>query len=121
MTDVFATEVFVVIVKEGDYFVAYCPPLELSSYGKTEAEARAAFEEAMQIFVEETERKGTLEKVLLNLGWTLRKKPTPEYQPPQLQAVDLAKLMQSKDVRVVNESFEIPLHREASFAEASSH
>ena len=32
-------ELEVLVSKEGDYFVAYCPALELSSYGATEKEA----------------------------------------------------------------------------------
>ena len=32
-------EILVLLFKEGKYIVAYCPALELSSYGKTEKEA----------------------------------------------------------------------------------
>ena len=69
------------LLNEGDYIVAYCPALELSSYGKNERDARKRFEEALNIFIEETERKGTLEKELLMLGWTLRLKPKMMAQP----------------------------------------
>ena len=90
----------VVLVKEGKQFVAYCPALELSSYGDTEAEAHAAFDEAMEIFISETTQKGSLEKFLLRLGWTLRKQ---DYTPPTLssQLLNLAlkpKAIQRHDV-----------------------
>jgi predicted RNase H-like HicB family nuclease len=49
------------IVREGKYHVAYCPALELTSYGLTVAEAKRAFSEVLEIFIEETERKGTLD------------------------------------------------------------
>lgn len=75
-------EIYAVILKEEEYFVVYCPALELSSYAKTEEQARKRFEEEVQIFFEETSQRGTLEKLLLQLGWTLRKKPEPYYQPP---------------------------------------
>jgi predicted RNase H-like HicB family nuclease len=59
----FSTEIEIIILKEGKYFVAYCPALELSSYGKTEPGALSAFEENLDIFFEETLKKETLEKV----------------------------------------------------------
>ena len=74
----------VFILKEDDLFVAYCPALELSSYGETKDEAKESFKQAMHILIEDTQRKGTLEKLLLSLGWTLRLKPNVSYQPPVL-------------------------------------
>ena len=72
----------VFIVKDGKHYVAYCPALELSSYGKTEDEAEKAFTGHLDIFLEETHRKGTLERCLLKLGWVLQQKPEPSYKPP---------------------------------------
>ena len=71
------------IIKEEDYIVAYCPALELSSYGKTKAEAKAAFAAEIKIFIEETSNRGTLEKYLLKHGWTLQQFPELAYQPPR--------------------------------------
>jgi predicted RNase H-like HicB family nuclease len=70
------------IFKEGDYMVAYCPVLEVASCGKTVEEAKRAFDGAIRIFIEETTKRGTLEKELLSLGWTLRQEPSCKYQPP---------------------------------------
>ena len=70
------------IIEEDGYFVAYCPALELSSYGKNEETAKKRFVEEVKIFFNETGRKGTLEKYLLKMGWTIKNKPTPEYTPP---------------------------------------
>lgn len=74
-------EVF--MIKEGDYMVAVCPALDLTTYGDDEKDARQAFEEALDIFLDDTHSKGTLEKVLLGLGWTLRKVPQVKYDPPK--------------------------------------
>jgi hypothetical protein len=74
---------YVEMIKEGEYFVAHCPALELSSYGKDEGTAKKRFGEELEIFFEETLQKGTLEKYLLKMGWTLRKRPVPEYTPPE--------------------------------------
>ncbi len=70
------------LIREGDYIVAYCPALELSSFGTDESDARLAFDEALEIFFEETIEMGTLENILLDLGWGLRKVPQVIYQPP---------------------------------------
>ncbi len=63
--------------------MSYCPALELSSFGKDEDDAKQGFEEALNIFIDELHKRGTLEKVLLNLGWSLRKLPTASFVPPE--------------------------------------
>jgi len=75
-------KVEVLFIKEGEYIIAYCPALELSASGKTEKKAEKAFEELVEIFIEETHQRGTLEKVLLNLGWNLERVPKIMYRPP---------------------------------------
>ena len=89
----------VVTFKEGDYYIVYCQALELSSYADSEAKARKRFVEELNIFLEETSRKGTLEKLLLQFGWTLTKKPQPIYEPPVF-ANDTKKYTQSFTERV---------------------
>ena len=42
----------VVIIKEGDYFIANSPALDLSSFGKTEKKAISNFKEALGLFIE---------------------------------------------------------------------
>lgn len=103
-------QVQVKILKEGDYLVAYCPMLELSSYGKTPEAAKQGFEGAMRIFIEETTKRGTLEKELLSLGWTLRQKPSCEYQPPSsLDGLTSTRRLRSADVvREYSESVRLP-------------
>src|ERR1017187_2406754 len=76
----------IIIKKEGDYYVAYCPALEVSSYGKTRAQAHKMFNEALEIFIEDTHAKGSFEKVLLQLGWKLQQVPVVKYTPPKLTA-----------------------------------
>ena len=60
----------IVLEQEGDYVVAHCPALGISSYGDSKRKALKRFDEEMEIFLEETSKKGTLEKYLLKLGWT---------------------------------------------------
>lgn len=57
------------IIKEDDSFIAYSPALDLSTVGDSFEEAQDRFEEAVQIFFEELDNKGTTEEVLTELGW----------------------------------------------------
>lgn len=104
----FNVDVQVALFKEDDIWVAYCPALEVSSYGDDEEEARSAFEEAMQIFLAETERKGTLEKYLLKLGWQLQQKPKPFYNQPHLSIQENRRLIE-KSPQIYNERPAIPV------------
>ncbi len=57
-------------------YVAYCPALELSSYGDTEAEAHHAFNKALTCFKQDVAHRGTLDQLLLALGWQRHATPT---------------------------------------------
>lgn len=69
------------ILREGDSFIAYTPALDLSTVGDTFEQAQQRFEEAVQIFFEEITEKGTVEEVLIDLGWQKVKK---QLVPPQV-------------------------------------
>ena len=56
-------------IKQGKSYIAYAPALDLSTSGKTLKEAQKRFEEAVDIFFEETVEHNCLEKVLTELGW----------------------------------------------------
>jgi len=77
-------KVDVLLIKEGAFFVAFCPSLNISSYGDTDKDAKKAFDEALHIFITETDKKGNLEKELLKNGWILQQQPKPLYKPPSL-------------------------------------
>jgi hypothetical protein len=79
-------------LNEEGIFTAYCPALELSSYGNNVEDAQSAFNEALEIFLEDTLQKGTLEKVLLKLGWTLKAMPKADFEPPKLKVNDIKRL-----------------------------
>lgn len=75
----------VTILREDDQFVAYTPALDLSTSGDSFEQAKSRFAEAVQIFFEECLTMGTLEKVLSELGWSLRNR---EWNPPMVVAQD---------------------------------
>ena len=71
----------VCFLKEQQTFIAYSPAVDLSTCGRTLAEAKKNFEEAFALFVEECEAMGTLREVLESCGW-VRKSHSKKWQPP---------------------------------------
>ena len=67
------------IFREGKYFVAYTPALDLSTSGKNFEEVKKRFEEIVLIFFEEIVSRGTLDEALGSLGWQKVKK---QWLPP---------------------------------------
>lgn len=57
------------IFKEGNDFVAYTPVLDLSTSGDTFEKAQKNFVKAVNIFFEELIEMGTVNEVLVGLGW----------------------------------------------------
>lgn len=79
----------VAILREGKRFVAYTPALDLSTSGKSFAEAKARFQEAAELFFEEVERMGTLHETLLSLGWS---KVERQWTPPVVVAQEQSRV-----------------------------
>jgi predicted RNase H-like HicB family nuclease len=63
---IFRAEIF----KEEDSYVALCPELNLSSFGESIEQAKRSLQEAVEAFIEECERMGTLEEVLEESGFS---------------------------------------------------
>lgn len=57
------------IWKEGRHFVAYTPELDVASQGKSSVHAEERLREAVALFLEETKRMGTLDRVLERAGF----------------------------------------------------
>lgn len=104
----FYIQLDVILFKEDDIWVAYAPALDLSSYGDDEKDAEKAFSQALKIFISETTRKGTLEKVLLKLGWKLQQKPTVKYTMPIMRA-DVKRKFIRTNSHFVKHPVEIPV------------
>jgi predicted RNase H-like HicB family nuclease len=54
----------VIVFKEDETFVAYCPELDVSSCGKSVEHAKGMLNAAVRLFLEEAEKMGTLEDIL---------------------------------------------------------
>jgi len=72
----------VVFFKENGKFVAYCPVLDLSSCGNTFEQAKDRLTEALDIFLRETIKMGTLDDVLQDCGWRKASRPKNHWEPP---------------------------------------
>ena len=59
------------IWKEGGMYTSYCPELDIASCGKTVDKARKNLREALEIFIEETDKIGTLKDLLEEAGYDL--------------------------------------------------
>ncbi|OGM32456.1 hypothetical protein A2803_03225 [Candidatus Woesebacteria bacterium RIFCSPHIGHO2_01_FULL_44_21] len=77
--------------KEAPY-VAYNPELDVSSCGKTEEKARKNLHEAVEIVLEEAEKKGKLNQLLEEAGFEKEKKnwksPRIIFEPFRFPAVN---------------------------------
>lgn len=78
-------ELELLVMKEGNSFVAYFPALDISTCGDTFEEATKRAEELPGIFFEETLKHGTLTDALEDLGWTAHKEPgNRHWEPPHV-------------------------------------
>ncbi|MGH2372724.1 MAG: type II toxin-antitoxin system HicB family antitoxin [bacterium] len=75
------------VFKEGRVYVAHTPELDVSSQGETVEEAKAHLREAVEAFVEEAQRMGTLTDVLTEAGY---EHTTEGWKAPDLLAQERA-------------------------------
>jgi len=54
----------IIVFKEDESYVAYCPELDVSSCGNTVEHAKEMLKTAVRLFLEEAEKMGTLEDIL---------------------------------------------------------
>lgn len=73
------------IWREENMYVAYTPELDVSSCGKTPVEAQRNLREAVKLFLEETEKRGTLQEILEESGFVQgRGNQKIRWQPPKI-------------------------------------
>lgn len=82
-------DVNVITFKGENHIVAYSPALQISSYGDTKQDAEKALGDNITIFLDYASRKKTLIEDLLNLGWTVKKKPDILFIPAPYSIEDL--------------------------------
>ncbi|SRR5712692_7909394 len=73
-------ELYGTVKRRGDWYVAHCPPLDLSTQGKTLGEAKRNLVEASQLFLISCLERGTLDQALKELGFV----PLKQQDKPRL-------------------------------------
>jgi predicted RNase H-like HicB family nuclease len=62
------------IRKERGWYIAQCPPLDLSTQGRTAAEARRNLQEASELFLTSCVERGTLDRAFRELRFSRAKR-----------------------------------------------
>jgi predicted RNase H-like HicB family nuclease len=70
-------KLFGVIKRQGDWYIAHCPPLDVTTQGRTFDEAKKNLSEASQLFIVSCLERGTLDQALKELGF----EPHPHFNP----------------------------------------
>ena len=97
-----------IIVYKDDqgHWIVYAPSLDLSDYGDSEKDVLKAFKETLNIFLKDTVERGTLERELIRLGWTLSKE---KYAPPKISPDTLNRL-RGLDPKIIEKPVNIPAY-----------
>jgi hypothetical protein len=102
----------IIIFKEGESIIVYCPPLDLNGYGHSESEAQESFKTVLSEYFRYTLNKDTLKADLLKMGWKIRSRFKP-MEPPTLQRVlkeneNFSRIFNSYDFRKTVTQVELP-------------
>jgi len=81
-------QLFGTLKKEDFWVIAHCPLLDISTQGRTVAEAKKNLIEAAELFIVSCLERGTLDLALRELGFSTIPGATP--QPPPLALPDNA-------------------------------
>ncbi|MEK6672092.1 MAG: type II toxin-antitoxin system HicB family antitoxin [Nitrospirota bacterium] len=80
----------IIVFKENETYVAYCPELDISSCGNTVEHAKGMLKTAVRLFLEEAEKMGTMEDILEEAHYV--KDACGRWMPPKLIATELASI-----------------------------
>ena len=83
-------EVDMIVFKENETYVAYCPELDVSSCGDTVNHAKEMLKTAIRLFVEEAEKMGTIGDILEEANYKMD--VNGKWLPPKLVATELVSL-----------------------------
>jgi len=64
-------KLFGTIKRQDDWYIAYCPPLDITTQGRTVAEAKGNLKEACSLFMLSCFERGTFEQAMRELGWSV--------------------------------------------------
>jgi len=79
-----------IVFKEEETYVAYCPDLDLSSCGNSVPHAKEMLRTVIRFFLEEAEKMGPLNDILSEVNYTVNHDG--RYVPPKIIAVEAVSL-----------------------------
>ena len=102
-----------IIFFEDNYHIVFCPALDISAAGKTEAAAMDAFQESLGEFLLYTVRKKTLVSDLEAHGWTVKKSLQKPAIPPNMSYLldnndEFKRVFDNYEYRKVNHTVQMP-------------
>lgn len=74
-------QLFGTFKKRGNWYIAHCPPLDITTQGRTRAEARRNLIEASELFLISCLERGTLDLAMRELGFVPMGRPTTRRLP----------------------------------------
>ena len=85
-TDKGPVQINLVVIKfeEDGSKIIYCPAIDISGYGLTDAEAEESFKISLREFFRYTINKGTFYQELNRMGWTIPKNKRKPISPPSM-------------------------------------
>lgn len=60
---------FGTLKRDGEWWIAHCPPLDITTQGRTQSEAKKNLLEASELFLSSCLERGTLDLALKELGF----------------------------------------------------
>lgn len=104
----------VYIFKEGDFYISYCPALDISGYGLNEEEAKESFGEVMRQYITYCVEHGTLAEDLRKHGWKVKSDGDGLFKSPDTESMlkrnpDFKDLLDNKEYSRYIEDVPIPL------------
>jgi predicted RNase H-like HicB family nuclease len=79
-----------IVFKEHEIYVAYCPELDISSCGNTVEHAKEMLKTAVKLFIEEAEKIGTLKDILEEANY--KQDESGKWIPPKIVATELVSI-----------------------------
>lgn len=80
----------IIVFKENETYVSYCPELDISSCGNSVEHAKEMLKTAVRLFLEEAEKIGTLKDILEEANYV--KDASGKWMPPKLIATELSSI-----------------------------
>ena len=79
------------VFKEDETYIAYCPELDVSSCGSSVEAAKEMLKSAVRLFLEEAEKMGTIEDILDESHYS--KDTTGRWIPPKMVAAEVVSIV----------------------------